>query len=254
MSHPIMSHPKMAYPKDLRKDLRRSLIRGLLKGLLAVGILGLSLALSGHQVKVSEDVGGTLHIEPNDVARAGEPSQVWFALAQAGGKVIPLADCDCQLQIYRQAHVQGSPGTEIPLATPPLQPITAEGYANIPSAQVVFPEVGAYMLVLRGLPRNTADFQAFELSFPVTVAAAAQSAPPLPQETSPQLVHEEPIPDKPIPDEQRPDNQDTAKANDPFPTAVSPWKHPVILGGGVFVLGTISLLWVRRRKQSFERD
>lgn len=147
----------------------------LLESLLIGGVFWLSLPANAHQVKVAEDVGGTLHVEPNDTPRAGEPSQIWFALTHKGGQAISLADCTCQVAVYSQ------PGQAL-LARPALTPATVEGSAGIPATEVTFPQVGTYVLTLQGQPKAGKDFQAFELSFDVTVAAAAQ--PKLPKAVS----------------------------------------------------------------------
>jgi hypothetical protein len=128
-----------------------------------------------HKVQISGDIGGTLHIEPNDNPRAGEPSLAWFALTRQGGEVIPLEACNCQFAIYTQS------GDAI-VESPTLEPISAEGYNGIPGAEITFPQVGAYELVLQGEPLTPEDFQPFEFRFPVTVAAG--QAAPNPQATA----------------------------------------------------------------------
>ncbi len=124
--------------------------------------------LLAHQTQISGTVGGTHHFEPNDTPRAGEPNLAWFALTQAGGETIPLGDCDCELAVY--PGIDPSPNAT-PIATPALKAISAEGLQNIPAAEILFPKVGAYELVLRGRPQGTATFEPFELQFSVTVAA-----------------------------------------------------------------------------------
>ncbi|MBS9392336.1 MAG: hypothetical protein HEQ29_04030 [Dolichospermum sp. LBC05a] len=119
-----------------------------------------------HTVKISADVGATIHIEPNDNPRAGEVTQAWFALTQKGGKVIPLKDCNCQLAIYAEPHAVGEPA----LLEPPLKPIEVERYQGIPGAEVTFPKPGAYQLQLSGKPVTEGSFKPFELKFVVTVA------------------------------------------------------------------------------------
>lgn len=121
-----------------------------------------------HDVQVAKDVGATLHIEPNDTALAGTPTEVWFALTKAGGTVIPLAACDCSLTLYHR--------DDTALANPNLTPVSAEGFNGIPGATVTFPEVGAYELVLEGEPKDDAQFTPFQLSFEITVAGNASSA------------------------------------------------------------------------------
>ncbi|WP_353259843.1 hypothetical protein [Prochlorothrix hollandica] len=127
-----------------------------------------------HQVQIDRSVGATQHIEPNDTPRSGELSRLWFALTRQGGTIIPLDTCDCRLAVYPQ------PPTPEPLAIPELTPYSAEGYTNIPSAQVVFPQVGTYELVLTGQPRTVGDFDPFELTFKVTVAQGSAPADPVP--------------------------------------------------------------------------
>lgn len=143
-------------------------------------ILLLSLVLSftntsvasAHNVKTTADVGGTLHIQPNDNPRAGEPSQVWIALTRKGGKVIPLKECSCQLAVYAEPHSPKEPA----LLEPPLQAITAERYKGIPGSEITFPKPGAYLLQLSGKPASGESFQPFKLKFEVTVAAGSASA------------------------------------------------------------------------------
>jgi hypothetical protein len=123
------------------------------------------LPLSAHKVEISENVGATLHIEPNDNPRAGELTQIWFALTKEGGKVIPLDKCACKLSIYA---VPRSPQSNI---QPTLKPLSAEGYKNIPSAKLTFPKIGRYDLEITGKPLNGKDFKPFKLTFKVTVTS-----------------------------------------------------------------------------------
>jgi len=130
---------------------------------------------SAHTVEIAEDVGGTIHIEPNDTPRAGENSLAWIALTRKGGKVVPLQECNCQLAVYSKPL---KPGT-LPLLTPSLKPISAEKYQGIPGADITFPKPGAYVLQLTGKPQAGADFKPFELKFDVTVAAGVAKPTPV---------------------------------------------------------------------------
>ncbi|MFH7026519.1 MAG: hypothetical protein ACHBN1_14195 [Heteroscytonema crispum UTEX LB 1556] len=127
-----------------------------------------------HSVKTSADVGATLHVEPNDNPRAGEPSKTWFALTRKGGKAIPLKECNCQLAVYAKPYAQGEP----PLLEPALQPITAERYQGIPGTEITFPKPGAYQLQLSGKPKTEGSFQPFKLKFEVIVAAGSGNSTP----------------------------------------------------------------------------
>ncbi|MCP6761069.1 MAG: hypothetical protein NHB32_20505 [Fischerella sp. CENA71] len=122
-----------------------------------------------HKVKTTADVGATLHIEPNDTPRAGEETRAWFALTRKGGKVIPLAQCDCQLLIYAEPHASGEP----PLLEPSLKSVSAERYKGIPGAEIIFPRAGSYQLLLFGKPIAGSKFKPFQLKYRVTVAVGA---------------------------------------------------------------------------------
>jgi hypothetical protein len=128
----------------------------LLPFLLSISFASIPIA-SAHTVKISGDIGGTIHIEPNDNPRAGEPAPTWFALTRKGGKVVPLKECDCQLAVYAEPHEPGEPA----LLKPPLKPVDAE----------------IYELQLSGKPVIAESFRPFELKFQVTVAAGKATTP-----------------------------------------------------------------------------
>jgi hypothetical protein len=135
-------------------------------GLLLLLGAGQLYPASAHEVEVSGDVGGTMHIEPNDSPKAGTASLTWFALTRRGGQPIPLTDCNCTLSVYAQPRQQGGK----PIVQPALSATSVEGHQGVPSAKVTFPRAGAYELVLQGRPVTSGTFTPFELKFPVTVA------------------------------------------------------------------------------------
>jgi len=145
--------------------------------------LGLAITpVYAHTVEVAADVGGTLHIEPNDNPKAGKSSQTWIALTRQGGKLIPLKDCNCQIAVYIKPRVKGSP----PLLKPALKPISTSQYPGIPGADIVFPKLGNYEIELSGTPKVNANFKPFKLTFPVTVVAGRSVAAPI---TSPKVAN-----------------------------------------------------------------
>ncbi len=148
----------------------------------AILLAGLAVAQRGaiaHKIEISGTVGATLHLEPNDTAKAGEPVLAWFAPIEAGGKVIPLSQCDCTLQWQSRRN-----GAIAPPTTVPLQPKTVEGYREIPAAEIVFPQPGLYALTLAGTPKGGRAFQPFSLTFEVAVTAGP-TARPTPASASP---------------------------------------------------------------------
>jgi hypothetical protein len=121
--------------------------------------------LMAHEVNVSGNVAATFHIEPGHNPKAGQPSRTWFALTQRGGALIPLAQCDCQLAVYAVPRRQNTPA----MLRPALAAYNVEGFKNIPSAMVTFPRPGLYELELSGKPKGGVQFNAFRLSYRVTV-------------------------------------------------------------------------------------
>lgn len=203
--------------------------------LLLALLLSLAAPVLAHKVEISGEVGGTIHIEPNDTPRAGEPSLTWFALIRRGGEPIPLSDCNCQLSVYAQPYTSGNS----PLLQPSLQPVSQEGYENIPGAEITFPQVGGYVLVLRGEPQNAASFQPFELSYDITVATGQSAAPsPIasPSGASPQSEAR--------PAATQPEGAQNETA--PTPSGTLAWAIGAVLLGGVALL----MGWkLKRRKQ-----
>jgi hypothetical protein len=157
----------------MTQPFRHPSVKRALAGLLgvfgggAIAILPLvPSAATAHQVEISGDVGGTIHIEPNDTPRAGESNLTWFALTRRGGRLIPLTSCNCQVTVYAQPHRSGNS----PVSRPSLFAVSAEGYEGIPGANITFPQAGSYDVVLQGRPIVSGDFAPFELRFSVTVA------------------------------------------------------------------------------------
>ncbi|MEL7520573.1 MAG: hypothetical protein AAGJ80_02940, partial [Cyanobacteria bacterium J06553_1] len=175
-----------------------------------------------HQVEIVENVGATLHIEPNDTPRAGEEVLAWFALTRKGGQTIPLSDCDCTLTI-----VQPAKPAALEL-TPALSAVEAEGYQGIPGATFTFPEVGAYSLMLTGSPKQAGNFNDFEIAFDVTVAAG-EAVPTIPENSATEL---------PAPELETANPPATAAVTETANADKSSWIATGI--GGIVLLGAIA--------------
>ncbi len=157
-------------PEYKKRDLERSQIVATFNKPISLGGLILLATLltnpaNAHKTEIQQDVGATIHIEPNDAPRAGESALTWFALTQKGGKIIPLNECDCKLLVYSQTSPSGTP-----LQQPPLKAVSQESYQGIPAATITFPAAGAYQLQLQGKPKKGAKFSPFELKFDINVA------------------------------------------------------------------------------------
>ena len=210
---------------------------------------GLFLSVSGslimlpaqaHKTDISGDVAGTWHLEPDHSARAGEPARVWVALTQQGGSVIPLDQCDCQLAVYK-ANQPDAP----PLMQPQLQAMSPESFADIPGAEITFPEVGEYQVVLTGSPKAGAAFTPFEMSY--TTVVAAGSAPVTPPVAQPENSFSE--------GEQREVAQTPVGSDRPVPTPQTQlrlWAIGIVIGS--LGLAVIVALFLRQQKRSPHKD
>ena len=115
-----------------------------------------------HEVKTSQEVGGTIHIEPNDRPIAGKKSRIWIALTKRGGEIIPYRKCNCRIEVRSLSDRNIKFAISNPLAI-------IERYLGLPSMEVTFPQVGRYELKLSGSAREGEDFQPFELTFTTNV-------------------------------------------------------------------------------------
>ena len=183
-----------------------------------------------HEVKVSGDIGGTLHIAPQDHPHAGKPAQAQIALIRKGGEILPLAQCNCKLAVYPEPHTEGSS----PLLEPPLKAISAEQYQGIPGAEIVFPKGGEYELELNGTPKAGANFKPFQLGFPVTVAAGTAASTASPQK-APQTGYS--------PSSSAEANQ---AAQQPTQKPAAQWPMTSVIGLAVIV--GLGILWAVRRR------
>lgn len=138
----------------------------LLAALLSIAPALIAPQVTAHEVEISGNVGGTIHIEPNDSPRAGAPNRTWFALTRRGGQAIPLSACNCQLAVYALPRRSN----DTPILQPALSATAAQGRQGIPSANIAFPRAGAYEIVLQGQPITSGTFLPFQLRFSVTVA------------------------------------------------------------------------------------
>ncbi|GGJ85345.1 hypothetical protein [Deinococcus aquiradiocola] len=133
---------------------------------LAVGLAALTLAMPGasaHEIARDGNVGGLLHIEPDDAPVVGRANAFYFEVNQKGGTPVLLTQCACTLSVYAGGVRAGA----TPLSRPRLTQAKGElkGVLN-------FPTPGAYTLVLNGTPRAGATFGKFKLSWVVRADVA----------------------------------------------------------------------------------
>ena len=121
-----------------------------------------TVAVIAHEVRTSQEVGGTIHIEPSDRPMAGKKTRIWIALTKRGGEVIPYQKCNCRLEVRSLTDRSIKFMVSNPLAI-------IERYLGLPSMEVTFPQIGRYELKLSGSSRGDQDFQPFELTFTTNV-------------------------------------------------------------------------------------
>ncbi len=133
-------------------------------GLIAFAVIaGTSNSVGfAHEVKVSSEVGGTIHIEPNDRPIVGQRTRIWVALTRRGGSVIPYANCDCRMEVrsLSDQNIQFQPSRSSTIL---------ERYLGLPILEVTFPQIGRYELKLMGSAKNGENFSPFELIFTTNV-------------------------------------------------------------------------------------
>ena len=127
-------------------------------------LTAIAIPAIAHNVEISNEVAATFHIEPNHNPQANKPSTAWFALTRRGGSSIPLSECDCNLRVYAVPRADDAQ----PLLNPELTALDVEKYQDIPGAEVVFPQPGAYELEISGTAKDD-SFSPFELSYTVNV-------------------------------------------------------------------------------------
>ena len=121
-----------------------------------------------HEIARDGNVGGLLHIEPDDAPVVGKPNAFYFEVNQKGGKPILLAQCSCSLQVYAGSVPKaGSGAVAKPFSTPKLAQAKGELTGSLN-----FPRPGAYTLVLAGQPKAGATFSKFSLSWVIRADVA----------------------------------------------------------------------------------
>ncbi len=125
----------------------------------------LALPVLAHNVEISGNVAATFHIEPNHNPRVGTTSQAWFALTRRGGQTIPLSQCSCKLSVYTLPRTANSQ----PILNPNLEAINVEKYQEVPGANIIFSQAGAYELEILGTAKDGISFKPFKFSYTVNV-------------------------------------------------------------------------------------
>jgi len=121
------------------------------------------LPVSAHVLKTDGDIGGVLHIDPNDNPTTGSTTTFFFEMRDRHNQ-FTLTHCDCQVIVTENGKQLSS---KIP-STLDTQTLTSS---------FNFPEKAVYQLTLSGKPTSGNTFQPFTLTWSVRVASDGGSSP-----------------------------------------------------------------------------
>jgi hypothetical protein len=113
---------------------------------------------SAHQDGSDNGLNVILHVEPNDVPIANTQSHFEFIYSETKpSDVFNVTSCSCRVKVTK--------GTKVILDTPVT---TSFGNGTQATAPIVFPEVGAYTVLVSGSSPN-AKFSSFTIPYSVHV-------------------------------------------------------------------------------------
>lgn len=110
--------------------------------------------LSAHTLKVSNDIGLTIHVSPDDDPVAGKDTDIFFEIKDKNNK-FNFDNCECKLSINKD-------GTEVNSQT-----LQTSGFESAGS-RFNFPEIGVYQLNVTGKPTD-GSFNEFDVTFDLRV-------------------------------------------------------------------------------------
>lgn len=110
-------------------------------------------ATSAHVLKVSNDIGITVHIDPDDAPIANTESQIFvhFENHTKNTDTKDVVSCNCTLRIIKEGQLLFS------------QPFVVED--SLGHVSYVFPEYGSYVVSIEGIVQQNADQKAFDADF-----------------------------------------------------------------------------------------
>jgi len=123
-----------------------------------------SIHVQAHVLKTDDNIGGVLHIDPEDDPVAGEQATFFFEMKDKTNK-FSAADCNCRVDVYENKNLIYS---------------DAVTQGNSPSSSVLFaytfPQKDVYLVKLVGNPQTENSFQPFTLTYDILVARESNSA------------------------------------------------------------------------------
>jgi hypothetical protein len=173
-----------------------------------------------HILKISGNIGSTLHIDPADDPIAKSPSSFFFELKDKNGR-FKVDECICQVTIFQN-------GKEI-FSESILQ---NNNSSTTVSFLYTFPEVDIYKLELAGRPRDGKLFESFKFDYDIRVdkqsLASGEDKENLPSEVG---------------------KQDTNNVTS------NSWlkAHTIHLIGGIIVLGFFVFALIKQKREGVKK-
>lgn len=127
----------------------------LLFGLVLLVVVFSSNSASAHVIKYDNDIGASLHINPDDDPVSGKPTSFSLRFTDVNQR-LKLPECNCEVKLKENDKT---------IEEQPLQPTDPYNSTNT----VTFPKADVYNLIVSGQPKNGASFQPFTLDFPLRV-------------------------------------------------------------------------------------
>jgi hypothetical protein len=119
---------------------------------------------AAHVLKEDHGIAAILHMPPDDNPVAGQQTELDFSFGDDAQR-FSLQTCDCTVSVKHNSQLIQKSRPKPAVSNAPLDGIVM---AN-------FPQTGVYDVVVDGHPNNS-EFQAFQLTYTVRVATAANNA------------------------------------------------------------------------------
>lgn len=138
----------------------------ILCGLAGIVILGLvvPLPVSAHTFEENNGISGILHIAPDDLPKAGQPTQI-HEFFNDPKDTFSIDGCTCHVLVKRDNQILQT--TPLTRASPDA---TVEG-----TAVINFPKTGDYHVLVAGIAKQS-NFPSFQLDYVVHVSSSAHTS------------------------------------------------------------------------------
>ncbi len=122
-----------------------------------------------HDFENEEEIGATMHVDPNDKPIANEESRINFEFISTSND-FNLQECNCTVTIYKNGRQ---------LLSEELVP--DEDLPDSLGKSYIFPEEGEYNIQLTGKSLHADSFKEFSFDYPIRVLPGKIESKPIPE-------------------------------------------------------------------------